>query len=60
VYLVYVLEILKFKRLDASRLRRRRPEASEQEIDADVAERLKTGEFEAVRRETEDFERLQS
>jgi UDP-GlcNAc:undecaprenyl-phosphate GlcNAc-1-phosphate transferase len=60
VYLIYVLEILKFKRLDASRLRRRRPEASEQEIDADVAERLKTGEFEAVRRETEDFERLQS
>jgi UDP-GlcNAc:undecaprenyl-phosphate GlcNAc-1-phosphate transferase len=60
VYLVYVLEILKFKRLDATRLRRRRPQASEQEVDADVQERLKTGEFDAVRRETEDFERLQS
>ena len=60
VYLVYVLEILKFKRLDAIRLRRMRPEASEAEIDADVAARLETGEFEAVRRETEEFERLKS
>ncbi len=60
VYLVYVLEILKFKRLDATWLRRRRPHASEQEIDADVQARLKTGEFDAVRRETEDFERLKS
>jgi UDP-GlcNAc:undecaprenyl-phosphate GlcNAc-1-phosphate transferase len=55
VYLVYVLEIFKFRRLDALRLRRMRPEATEAEIDADVEERLKTGEFEAVRRETEDF-----
>jgi UDP-GlcNAc:undecaprenyl-phosphate GlcNAc-1-phosphate transferase len=60
VYLVYVLEILKFKRLDAIRLRRLKPDASEAEIDSDVAERLETGEFEAVRRETEEFERLQS
>ena len=60
VYLVYVLEILKFKRLDATRLRRRRPQVSEQDIDADVQERLQTGEFDAVRRDTEDFERLQS
>ena len=37
VYLVYVLEILKFKRLDAMRLRRLRPDATEEEIDADVA-----------------------
>ena len=59
-YLVYVLEILKFKRLDALRLRRARPEASEQEIDEDVAARLETGEFDAVRRETEEFERLGS
>ena len=58
VYLVYVLEILKFKRLDAARLRRARPTASEEEIDADVASRLETGEFDAVRRETEEFERL--
>jgi UDP-GlcNAc:undecaprenyl-phosphate/decaprenyl-phosphate GlcNAc-1-phosphate transferase len=54
VYLVYVLEILKFRRLDAIRLRRVRPDATEADIDADVEERLQTGEFEAVRR-TEDF-----
>ena len=60
VYLVYVLEILKFKRLDAMRLRRIRPDASEAEIDADVALRMETGEFDAVRRETEEFERLQT
>jgi UDP-GlcNAc:undecaprenyl-phosphate GlcNAc-1-phosphate transferase len=55
VYLVYVLEILKFKRLDTTRLRRMRPEATDAEIDADVDERLKTGEFKAVRRDTEEF-----
>jgi hypothetical protein len=55
---VYVLEILKFKRLHAARLRRAKPTASDEEIDADVAERLATGEFDAVRRETEEFERL--
>jgi UDP-GlcNAc:undecaprenyl-phosphate GlcNAc-1-phosphate transferase len=60
VYLVYVLEILKFKRLDAMRLRRVRPDATDAEIDADVAARLGTGEFEAVRRETGEFERLKS
>src|SRR3712207_5903540 len=54
VYLVFVLEILKFRRLDAIRLRRLRPEATEDEIDADVEERLETGEFEAVRRATEE------
>jgi len=58
VYLVYVLEILKFKRLDAALLRRTRPAATDAEIDADVAQRLETGEFDAVRRETEEFERL--
>jgi UDP-GlcNAc:undecaprenyl-phosphate/decaprenyl-phosphate GlcNAc-1-phosphate transferase len=58
VYLVYVLEILKFKRLDAIRLRRTKPDASEEEIDRDVAARMETGEFDAVRRETEEFERL--
>jgi UDP-GlcNAc:undecaprenyl-phosphate/decaprenyl-phosphate GlcNAc-1-phosphate transferase len=55
VYLVYVLEIFKFRRLDAIRLRRVRPEATEDEIDADVEARLQTGEFEAVRGATEDF-----
>jgi UDP-GlcNAc:undecaprenyl-phosphate GlcNAc-1-phosphate transferase len=58
-YLVYVLEILKFKRLDMMRVRRLRPDASEAEIEADVHERLETGEFEAVRRETEEFEQIQ-
>jgi UDP-GlcNAc:undecaprenyl-phosphate GlcNAc-1-phosphate transferase len=58
VYLVYVLEILKFKRLDAIRLRRLKPDATEAEIDEDVAARLETGEFDAVRRETDEFERL--
>ncbi len=48
VYLVYVLEILKFKRLDAIRLRRNRPEATEEEIEADVTERIETGEWETV------------
>jgi UDP-GlcNAc:undecaprenyl-phosphate GlcNAc-1-phosphate transferase len=42
VYLVYVLEILKFKRGFA----RRRPDATDDE----VAEQLETGEFDAVRR----------
>jgi UDP-GlcNAc:undecaprenyl-phosphate GlcNAc-1-phosphate transferase len=60
VYLVYVLEILKFKRLDALRLRRVKPTTTDDEIDADVAARLETGEFDAVRRETEEFERLGS
>jgi UDP-GlcNAc:undecaprenyl-phosphate/decaprenyl-phosphate GlcNAc-1-phosphate transferase len=48
VYVVYVLEILKFKRLDAVRLRLVRPGATDAEIQADVEERLETGEFEAV------------
>ncbi|HEV2775904.1 MAG TPA: MraY family glycosyltransferase [Solirubrobacteraceae bacterium] len=60
VYLIYVLEILKFKRLDTARLRRVKPDASEDEIDADVVQRMETGEFDAVRRETEEFERLGS
>jgi UDP-GlcNAc:undecaprenyl-phosphate/decaprenyl-phosphate GlcNAc-1-phosphate transferase len=48
VYLVYVLEILKFRRLDTMRLRRLRPQASPAEIDLDVVKDLETGEFEAV------------
>src|SRR5947209_203111 len=48
VYLVYVLEILKFRRLDAVRLRRLRPEASAAEIERGVAEDLETGEFRTV------------
>jgi UDP-GlcNAc:undecaprenyl-phosphate/decaprenyl-phosphate GlcNAc-1-phosphate transferase len=48
VYLVYVLEILKFRRLDTMRLRRLRPEASADEIERDVARDLETGEFNAL------------
>jgi UDP-GlcNAc:undecaprenyl-phosphate GlcNAc-1-phosphate transferase len=48
VYLVYVLEILKFRRLTARRLRRLHPDASPAEIALDVAKQLETGEFEAV------------
>jgi UDP-GlcNAc:undecaprenyl-phosphate GlcNAc-1-phosphate transferase len=48
VYLVYVLEILKFRHLDAIRLRRLRPHASPAEIEMDVAKDFETGEFQAV------------
>jgi UDP-GlcNAc:undecaprenyl-phosphate/decaprenyl-phosphate GlcNAc-1-phosphate transferase len=48
VYLVYVLEILKFRRLDALRLRRLRPQASACEIEGDVVKDLETGEIDAV------------
>jgi UDP-GlcNAc:undecaprenyl-phosphate/decaprenyl-phosphate GlcNAc-1-phosphate transferase len=54
VYLVYVLEILKFKRLDTIRLRR--TGATDDEIDEDVERRLETGEFAQVRRETQEFD----
>lgn len=45
VYLVYVLEIFKFK----GQLRRADPQASESEIEAKVARDIETGEFERVR-----------
>jgi UDP-GlcNAc:undecaprenyl-phosphate GlcNAc-1-phosphate transferase len=48
VYLVYVLEILKFRRLDSIRLRRLRPEASPAEIERDVTQDFETGEFQTV------------
>jgi UDP-GlcNAc:undecaprenyl-phosphate GlcNAc-1-phosphate transferase len=48
VYLVYVLEILKFRRLDSIRLRRLRPEASSAQIESDVAQDFETGEYEIV------------
>ncbi len=49
VYLVYVLEIFKFKRLRAIQLRKVDPDTSEQEIDASVERDIETGEFEAVK-----------
>jgi UDP-GlcNAc:undecaprenyl-phosphate GlcNAc-1-phosphate transferase len=50
IWMVYTLEILKFRHLDALRLRRIRPAATDAEIDRDVEEKLHTGEFEAVGR----------
>jgi UDP-GlcNAc:undecaprenyl-phosphate/decaprenyl-phosphate GlcNAc-1-phosphate transferase len=50
VYLVYVLEILKLRRLRAWQLRRVDPDTSEHEIDQAVSQDLETGEFPAVRR----------
>jgi UDP-GlcNAc:undecaprenyl-phosphate GlcNAc-1-phosphate transferase len=48
VYLVYVLEILKFRRMDAVRLRVLRPDASAREIERDISRDLETGEMDAV------------
>ncbi|HLH66810.1 MAG TPA: MraY family glycosyltransferase [Solirubrobacteraceae bacterium] len=48
VYLIYVLEILKFRRLRATELRRADPDTSEHEIDAAVERDIETGEFERV------------
>ena len=45
VYLVYVLEILKLRRLRAWQLRRADPDTSEHEIDEQVRRELETGEF---------------
>jgi UDP-GlcNAc:undecaprenyl-phosphate GlcNAc-1-phosphate transferase len=49
VYLIYVLEILKLRRLRAWQLRKDDPDTSEHEIDSQVEEDLETGEFSAVR-----------
>jgi UDP-GlcNAc:undecaprenyl-phosphate/decaprenyl-phosphate GlcNAc-1-phosphate transferase len=48
IYLVYVLEILKFRRLDTIRQHRLRPHASESEIECKVVRDLETGEIDAV------------
>ncbi|MGP8242753.1 MAG: glycosyltransferase family 4 protein [Solirubrobacteraceae bacterium] len=48
VYLVYVLEIFKFRRLDSIRLRRLRPDASPAEIERGVERDFETGEFPTV------------
>jgi UDP-GlcNAc:undecaprenyl-phosphate GlcNAc-1-phosphate transferase len=49
-YLVYVLEILKLRRLRAWQLRRTDPDTSEHEIDQEVQRELETGEFSALGR----------
>jgi UDP-GlcNAc:undecaprenyl-phosphate/decaprenyl-phosphate GlcNAc-1-phosphate transferase len=48
VYLVYVLEILKLRRLRAWQLRRTDPQTSEHQIDEEVQRQLETGEFTAL------------
>jgi UDP-GlcNAc:undecaprenyl-phosphate GlcNAc-1-phosphate transferase len=48
VYLVYVLEILKLRRLRAWQLRRTDPDTSEHDIDERVEHDLETGEFTAL------------
>ena len=50
VYLVYVLEILKFRRLDAIRLRRLRPDASPAEIERGRERRTRDRRDRRVRR----------
>ncbi len=49
VYLVYLLEILKFKTRRATEMRRADPDTSEHEIEEAVRRDLETGEFERVR-----------
>ncbi len=48
IYLVYVLEIFKFKGQRADELRRTDPDTSEHEIDEVVSRDIETGEFERV------------
>lgn len=48
VYLIYLLEILKFKHLRIRELRTADPATSEHEIDARVQREVETGEFERV------------
>ncbi|HWH12237.1 MAG TPA: MraY family glycosyltransferase [Solirubrobacteraceae bacterium] len=48
IYLIYVLEILKFKRLATLRERRLAPDATDLEIEASVTASLETGEFDIV------------
>lgn len=49
VYLVYVLEIFKFKLLRTIQLRRVDPDTSEHEIVASVQRDIETGEFDAIK-----------
>lgn len=48
LYLIYVLEIFKFRRLRARELRKADPDTTEHEIDERVRRDLETGEFERV------------
>jgi UDP-GlcNAc:undecaprenyl-phosphate GlcNAc-1-phosphate transferase len=48
LYLVYTLEILKWRRLRAWQLRRADPETEDHQIDAQVDRELETGEFRSI------------
>ena len=48
IYLVYVLEILKFKRIRTAQLRKLDPQTSEEKIEEVVRRDIETGEFEAI------------
>lgn len=48
IYLVYVLEILKFKGIKTFQIRRITPDATDAEIDAAVERDVETGEFDAI------------
>jgi UDP-GlcNAc:undecaprenyl-phosphate GlcNAc-1-phosphate transferase len=48
LYLVYVLEILKLRRIRAWQIRRTEPDTSEHDIDEAVRRELETGEFTAL------------
>ena len=52
VYLVYVLEILKFRSARTTQLRRVHPQASDQEIEQTVKRDVATGEFDALDEES--------
>jgi UDP-GlcNAc:undecaprenyl-phosphate GlcNAc-1-phosphate transferase len=58
VYLVYVLEILKFKSFRVWELRRADPGTSEHDIEEQIEREVETGEFEPVRPDTGEFERV--
>jgi len=59
VYLVYVLEILKFKSFRIRELRRVEPETGEHEHEQQAEREIETGEFEAVGHpDTGEFERV--
>ncbi len=49
VYLIYVLEIFKFKGIVTDELRAADPQTSEHEIETQVSKDIETGEFERVR-----------
>jgi len=48
IYLIYVLEILKLRRLRAWQMRRADPDTSEHQIDEQVERELETGEFRSL------------